>query len=238
MSNVIAIFRREVTTQFSSSLAGFAIPVFLLLVGSFSLFFQDIFLIGVVEMRSVFFWMGTFYLLLVPAVTMRSFAEEERTGTLELLATMPVTEAEMVLGKYFAALALIGSTLLLSLTYPITLSQVGELDWGPVIGGYVGLALLGSAFAAVGIACSTFSSSQVVSFLMAFVICLLPFATGFALGAVPSDWLPLVQYLTFEYHFGNLAKGIVDSRNLIYYLSVNALFLHIAVFRLERRRLA
>ena len=237
MSNVLTIFRREVTTQFSSALAGVVIPVFLIFVGVFSLFFQDIFIIGVAEMRSIFFWMGLFYLLLVPAITMRAFAEEKRTGTLEMLVTLPISEAEMVVGKYLASVAIILCTLVLSLTYPITLSQVGALDWGPVIGGYLGLALLGASFAAIGIAASAFAQSQMVAFMLSFAVCLFPFATGFALSSIPAEWLPLVQYLSFEYHFGNLAKGVVDSRNVIFYSSVIALFLHLAVFRLERRRL-
>ncbi len=237
MGHVFAIFRREFASYFDSPLAYIVIPAFLGLVGGFSLFFQDILAARVATMRTVFFWSAVFFLLLIPAVTMRLFAEEKRTGSLELLATLPVTEGQMVLGKYLAALALMTSALALTITYPLTLGQLGELDPGPVIGGYLGLFLLGAALTAVGTAASASTNNQVVAFLVALVLCLIPFASGYALSRVPAELLPIVQYLSFEYHFNNLARGVIDSRNIIYYLSISGLFLHFAIFQLERRRL-
>lgn len=237
MSNILAIFRREFASYFDSPLAYIVIPAFLGLVGGFSLFFQDILAAGVVSMRTVFFWSAVFFLLLIPAVTMRLFAEENRTGSLELLATLPVTESQMVFGKYLAALALMTVALGLTVTYPLTLAGLGDLDSGPVIGGYLGLFLLGAALTAVGTAASASTKNQVVAFLVDLVLCLVPFATGYALSRVPAELLPLVQYLSFEYHFNNLSRGVIDTRNIIFYLSVAGLFLHLAVFQLERRRL-
>lgn len=237
MRNVFAIFQREFSGYFNSALAYIIIPVFLLLVGGFSLFFQDILAQGVASMRTVFFWSAVFFLLLIPAVTMRLFAEEQRTGSIELLITMPITEPEMVLGKYLAALTLMMLALGLTISYPITLAQHGALDWGPVFGGYVGLFLLGASFTAIGTAASAMTRNQVVAFLIALIICVIPFASGFALDRVPAVLLPVVQYLSFDYHFNNLARGVIDSRNILYYGSVIALFLHLAVFNLQRRRL-
>lgn len=237
MRNVLAIFRREFASYFDSPLAYIVVPAFLFLVGGFSLYFQDIYAAGVATMRTVFFWSAVFYLLLIPAVTMRLFAEERRTGSLELLVTLPITEAELVLGKYLAALALMATALALTIGYPISLDLLGDLDWGPVAGGYLGMFLLGASFAAIGTASSSLTSNQVVAFLLALVMCLIPFATGFALGRVPAGLLPVVQYLSFDYHFNNLSRGVIDSRNLIFYGSVVAMFLHVAVFSLERRRL-
>ena len=237
MRNVLAIFQREFASYFSSALAYIIVPAFLLLVGGFSLYFQDILSSGQASMRPVFFWCAVSYLLLIPALTMRAFAEESRTGSIELLYTLPVTEGEMVLGKYLAALALMSLALLLTLGYPLTLGAYGELDWGPVAGGYLGLLLLGAAFSAIGIAASSSTSSQVVAFLLSLMLGLLPFVTGYSLSRVPSDILPLVQYLSFEYHFNHLSRGVVDSRNIVYYASVVAVFLHLAVFQLEQRRL-
>ncbi len=171
-------------------------------------------------MRTVFFWSAVFFLLFIPAVTMRLFAEERRTGSIELLVTLPVTESEVVLGKFLAALGLLAVGVVLTLPYPVTLSTVGDLDWGPVAGGYVGLLLLGASFAAIGTAASAFTSNQVVAFLIAVLVSLLPFATGFALQAVPAPILPLVQYLSFDYHFNNLARGVIDTRNLVFYASI------------------
>jgi len=238
MRNILAIAQREFASYFHSPLAYFVVPVFLGLVGIFSLYFQDIFATGIASMRVVFFWSAIFEVLLIPALTMRLFAEERRTGSIELLATLPVTEAQMVLGKYIAAMGLIGLSLLLTLTYPLTLSELTDLDIGPIIGGYLGLFLLASSFAAIGIAASAMTRNQVVAFLVALVFCMVPFAMGFALGRVPSDILPVVQYLAFDTHFKNLARGVIDSRDVVYYLSIVALFLHLAVFSLERRRLS
>ena len=238
MRNVLAIFRRELGSYFDTSLAYIVVPVFLILVGGFSLFFQDVFTAGVASMRTVFFWSAIFFLLLIPAVTMRLFAEEKRTGSIEMLVTLPVTEGEVVLGKYLASLSLMTIALALTVTYPITLGMLGEMDWGPVVGGYLGLFLLGAAFAAIGTAASALTTNQVVSFLLALMLCLLPFASGYALARVPAVILPVVQYISFEYHFNNLSRGVLDSRDLIFYVSVVGLFLHLAVWSLERRRLS
>lgn len=237
MGNVAAIFWREFWSAFDSPLAYVVIPVFLGLVGGFSLFFQDVLSSGVATLRPVFFWCAVFYLLLIPAVTMRLFAEERRTGSLELLVTLPVTEGEVVLGKYLAALALMGVSLALTFTWPLTLGMLGDLDFGPVLGGYLGLFLLGAAFTAIGTAASAYTSSQVIAFLVALIVGLVPFATGFALQRVPGDLLPIVQYLSFDYHFNSLARGVLDTRNILYYLSVVVVFLQIATFGLQRRRL-
>jgi ABC-2 type transport system permease protein len=238
MRHVVAVFRRELSSYFDSPLAYIAIPAFLVLVGAFSLYFQDLFASGLVSMRGVFFWCAVWFLLLIPAITMRSFAEEHRSGSLELLATMPLTESQIVLGKYLASVAVVTVALLLTVTYPITLATLGSLDPGPVVGGYIGLLLLGMAFCAIGTAASAFTSNQIIAFIVALVVCTLPFASGFALGQVPAALLPLVQYISFETHFNNLARGVIDSRNIVYYGTVTAVFLHLAVFGLERRRLS
>lgn len=237
MRNILAIYQRELGSYFDTSLAYIVIPVFLALVGGFSLFFQDILAAGVASMRTVFFWSAVFFLLLIPAVTMRLFAEEKRTGSIEMLVTLPVSEGEMVAGKYLASLTLMTVAMALTATYPATLASLGDLDWGPVIGGYLGLFLLGAAFTAIGTAASALTNNQIVSFLVALLLCLVPFASGYALTRVPAVVLPVVQYISFEYHFNNLARGVIDSRDLIFYGTVVALFLHLAVWSLERRRL-
>ena len=238
MRNIITIARREFSSYFTSPLAYFVIPVFLGLVGFFSQYFDDFFAAEVASLKSVFTWCAFFQLLLIPALTMRLFAEERRTGSIELLATMPITESQMVLGKFLAAMGLVSVSLILTLTYPLTLSELTELEIGPLVGGYLGLFLLAASFTAIGTAASAMTKNQVVAFVTALLLCLIPFAMGFALGRVPADILPLVQYLSFKTHFTNLARGVIDSRDVIYYLTTVALFLHIAVFSLERRRLS
>ena len=237
LTHVAAIFKRELSSYFDSPLAYIVIPVFLVLVGGFSLYFQDLLGGGLATMRPVFFWSSVFMLLLIPAVTMRLFSEEHRLGSIELLVTLPVSEPAIVLGKFLAAFALVAVAIAMTMTYPITLMVLSDVDLGPIFGGYIGLLGLGAAFTAIGTATSVGTRNQIVAFLLALGICTLPFASGFALGQVPAAILPLVQFLSFETHFNNLARGVIDSRDLIYYGSIVALFLHIAVFGLERRRL-
>lgn len=237
LTHVKAIYRRELSSYFDSPLAYIVIPVFLGLVGGFSLFFNDLLGSGIATMRPVFFWSSVFMLLLIPAITMRLFAEEHRTGSIELLVTLPVSEAAIVLGKFLAAFTLVSVAILLTFSYPLTLMMLSNVDLGPIVGGYIGLLGLGAAFTAIGTAASVGTRNQVVAFLIALGLSTLPFASGFVLSQVPSGILPLVQFLSFETHFNNLARGVIDSRDLIFYGSSVALFLHVAVFGLERRRL-
>jgi ABC-2 type transport system permease protein len=237
LTHVRAIYRRELSSYFDSPLAYIVIPVFLGLVGGFSLFFQDLLGGGIATMRPVFFWASIFMLLLTPAVTMRLFAEEHRTGSIELLVTLPVSESSIVLGKFLAAFTLVGVSIALTFTYPVTLMMLSDVDPGPIVGGYIGLFGLGAAFTAIGTAASVGTRNQIIAFLTALGISTLPFASGFALTQVPAGLLPVVQFLSFETHFNNLARGVVDSRDLLFYASMVALFLHAAVFGLERRRL-
>lgn len=258
MSNVLAIARRELGAYFDSPLAYFVVPVYVVLVGGFALWFDDLFVAGSVSLRSVFFWSAVFLVLLVPAVTMRLFAEERRTGSLELLVTLPVTEPQLVVGKYLAAMAVVAVAVATTLPYAFALAWLGTpeagaegapprlvrlftesgLDPGPALCGYLGLLLLGSALAAIGTAASSLTSNQIVAFLGALVVSVFPYVTGFFLERVPAGLLPLVQYLSFDYHFNNLARGVIDTRNLVFWASVAAMALHVAVFSLERRRLS
>lgn len=238
LTHVRAIYRRELSSYFDSPLAYIVVPVFLTLVGGFSLFFQDLLGGGIATMRPVFFWSSIFMLLLTPAVTMRLFAEEHRTGSIELLVTLPVSESAIVLGKFLAAFTLVSVAIVLTLTYPLTLAMLSNIDMGPVFGGYIGLFALGAAFTAIGTAASVGTRNQIIAFLVALGISTLPFASGFALSQVPSGLLPIVQFLSFETHFNNLSRGVIDSRDLLFYASIVGLFLHIAVFGLERRRLS
>jgi len=238
MRVVIAIFRREFASYFNSPLAYITLPVFLLLIGLFSLVFNDLFDAGLATMRTVFFWTAMFFVLLAPALTMRLFAEEKRTRSLELIATMPIHEPQLVIGKYLAALCVLLLALAMTLSYPITIAMYGDLDWGPVMGGYLGLALLGASYAAIGTAASSLTSNQIVAFLIAMAACLVPYVTGLFLHRVPAEILPLVQYLSFDYHFNSLSRGVIDTRNIVFYGSVIGVALHVAVFSLEQRRLS
>ena len=166
LTHVAAIFRRELSSYFDSPLAYIVIPVFLVLVGGFSLYFQDLLGGGLATMRPVFFWASVFMLLLIPAITMRLFSEEHRLGSIELLVTLPVGEQAIVLGKFLAAFTLVAVAIAMTLTYPITLMFLSDVDLGPIFGGYVGLLGLGAAFTAIGTATSVGTRNQIVAFLI------------------------------------------------------------------------
>lgn len=256
VQNVLAITRRELGAYFDTPLAYFAIPVYAVLVGAFALWFDDVFAVGSVTLRGVFFWSGLFLLLLMPAVSMRLFAEERRTGTLELLVTLPLTEAELVAGKFLAA-AVVGAVAVASTVgYPLMMAILGageaaggaplllrvltdtSLDWGPALCGYLGLLLEVAALAALGTAASSVTGNQIVAFLGALLVGVFLYVVGLFLDRVPAELLPLFQYVSFTYHFDNLARGVLDTRDFVYWGGLCGLFLHSAVYSLERRRLA
>lgn len=254
MNNVFAIARRELGAYFDSPLAYFVVPAYVILVGAFALWFDDMFAAGVVSLRSLFFWSGIFLVLFTPAITMRLFAEERRTGSIELLVTLPIQDEELVLGKYLASLVVVIVALASTLSYPLTMLVLGTpehtdgppllvrmftesgLEMGPLISGYFGLFLVGAALAAIGTAASSVTSNQIVAFLLALTISIFPFVTGYFLPQVPLSVLPLVQWLSFDYHFDSLARGVIDTGGLIFFGGVIALSLHVAVYSLERRR--
>lgn len=255
MKNILAIARRETGAYFDSPLAYFVIPVYVVLVGGFALWFDDLFAGGLVTLRGVFFWSALFLVVLVPAVTMRLFSEEYRTGSIEILSTLPIREEELVVGKFLAAVGLVSVAILCTLTYPITLAALGvpeaasESPWvvrlvnesgidpGEVACGYLGLVLLGAAIAGIGTAASALTNSQIMAFLGGLVAALFPFVLGMFLDRVPAPLVGFAQAVSLNYHFSNLSRGVLDFRDLVYCLGVVGLGLHIAIYALERRRL-
>jgi len=238
MRNVLTICGRELRGTFGQPTAWVSLALFVGLLAVFSLWFDDVLRAGIVSMRRPFLWMAACFVFLIPAITMRLLADELRTGTLQILTTLPVSNTEIVVGKWLAAVALVGLALGLTGTYPIALASLGDLDWGPVAGGYLGLLLAGSAFAAISTAASALTERQVLAFLMSLTACLIPWLAGFALPLVSTTWVPLVEYLSFEYHFSNLARGVIDTRSLVFFVTVIAVSLRTAVLILDHRRLA
>ncbi len=212
--------------------------LFVVLAGIFNLWFDDVLLSGTVNMRRPFRWFAACFVFLIPAITMRLVAEEFRSGSIQIVGTLPVTPGELLIGKWLSAVALVAAALMLTLPYPLMLDHLGELDWGPVLVGYLGLLLAGAAFAAIGTMTSTLTDNQVIAFLLAAFACLIPSVTGYALALVPTAWVGLVEYVTFEYHFANLARGVVDTRSLVFFVTVCLGALRLGVAVLEHRRLA
>lgn len=234
MGNTLTIFKRELGAYFNAPVAYIVVTVFLLAVGY--LFFSQVFIMQEATMRDLFGITPLIFIFFAPAITMRLLAEEKRSGTIELLITMPVRDWEVVLGKFLAGLSLIGVAVLLTLTYPITLSFYGDLDWGTVAGGYLGLLLLGGAYVAIGIMASSLTENQVVAFIIAFAITFALYLFGKLLPLLPASLAPIIEYISLDLHFSNISKGVIDSRDIIYYLSLIGTCLLLANVSLDSRR--
>jgi len=234
LSNIGPIYRRELRSYFDSPVAYVVIVVFLAIVGWF--FTSNLFLINVASMRVVFELVPLVFLFFVPATTMRLLAEEKKSGTLELLTTKPVRDVEIVLGKFFAAWILLGATLAPTLLYLVTLLVLGNPDPGPVLTGYLGLVLMGGVYIAIGIFASSLTENQIVAFIISLLIVLVLFLADKVLAYVPEGLASTLEFLAIDYHFGNIARGVIDSRNIVYFGSVLGFALMLATVSLERRK--
>jgi len=169
MQQAITIFKKEFKTYFITPIAYIVISIFLIVTGWF--FFSTFFIFNQATLRNFFGLLPITFSFVVPAITMRLFSEEFNIGSYELLLTMPVTSREVIVGKFLASVAFIAAVLLPTLTYPVTISFLGNLDWGPVWGGYIGAILLGAAFCAIGIFASSLTRNQIISFITGMAIC-------------------------------------------------------------------
>jgi ABC-2 type transport system permease protein len=234
MRTTLAIFRREFAAYFNSPVAYFVIAVFLVMVGV--LFFIPFFAQDRVSMRDFFGLAPFLFIFFTPAITMRLVAEERRSGTIEMLITMPVRDRDVILGKFFAALALLLVALVLTLPYALTISSFGALDWGPVWGGYAGLVLMGGALLAVGIAASSWTENQIVAFVVALFIAMFFMMVDRFVIFLPTAFAPVAEFLSFGAHFRNASRGVLDTRDVVFFLSFAVLALFMAFRALESRR--
>lgn len=175
-----------------------------------------------VTMRYFFDTSNYLLLFFIPSFTMRSLAEEKKQGTNELLLTYPIEEWQLIAGKFLGLLAFLGIVLLGTLPFPITLEIVGDLDWGPVIGGYLGLFLMGSVLLSLGLWASSLTSNQIIAFIVALSFGFILYMIGQYAYAFPGFLEEFAQYLGFSTHFANISKGIIDLRDILYYLSWTA----------------
>lgn len=233
--NVSAIARRELAYYFDSPIAYIAITVFLAICGVYLFVVYDFFEGNQATLRPLFEQIPLFFILFVPAVTMRLMSEEKRAGTVELLVTWPISDTHIVLGKYLGALGFIAVTLLMSLAFPLVVSTLGELDGGLVLGGYLGLFLVGAAFAAMGLLTSMWTHNQIVAFLLAVFLCTFFYAIDGMVGQFFEEARDAMAFMSFKAHFANIARGVVDTRDVIFYLSVIVVSLVVAVQSLQSR---
>jgi ABC-2 type transport system permease protein len=218
MRQTVHIFQKEMKAYFLSPIAYIVISIFLLITGWF--FFTTFFLFNQADMRQFFNLLPITFAFVIPAVTMRLFSEELNIGSYELLLTLPVTFNDIIFGKFLASVAFIAACLIPTFTYPICISFLGQLDWGPVIAGYIGAILLGASFCAVGLFASSLTRNQIIAFIVGMGICFVLTTIDKMLFFFPSAFLSVIGYLGADYHFENIAKGIVDSRDLLFFLSL------------------
>jgi ABC-2 type transport system permease protein len=168
-------------------------------------------------------------------MTMRLFAEELNIGSYELLLTMPVTFHDVIIGKFMACVAFMASMLVPTIAYPVFVAVMGQLDWGPVIGGYIGAILMGGAFGAIGLFASSLTRNQIIAFIVATAICFSLTVIDKMLFFLPKTLLGMMTYLGAGYHFQNISKGIIDSRDIVYFLSVVFLGLYGAYLSMQEK---
>ncbi len=233
MRQSINIFRKEFKSYFVSPIAYIVIAIFLLVTGWF--FFATFFLFDQASLRNFFSLLPVIFSFVIPAVTMRLLSEELNVGSYEILLTMPVTFNDVIFGKFLAAVAFVGAMLIPTLAYPITVNLLGQLDWGPVVGGYLGGVLLGAAFSAIGLFASALTRNQIIAFITAMAICFGLTLIDKMLFFLPRPLLGVLSYLGADYHFQNISKGIIDSRDIIYFLSVCFLGLYAAHLALQEK---
>ena len=237
MRNVISVARREMRAFFDSPIAYIVLVAFLAVAGW--MFFSTLFLVDRADMRTFFapspFSPAMLIVILAPAITMRLLAEERKSGTIELLLTMPLRDGEIVVGKFLAAFGLMAVGLLLTFAYPLSVAWLGDLDWGPVIAGYVGLLLFAASLLAIGVLCSALTENQIVAFIVAFLISSVLYYVYWLQFFVPPSLSPLVEFLSVSFHLDNLARGVIDSRDVLFYLSLTAAALLLATQTLGRR---
>lgn len=238
-----AVFRKEINNFFSSILGYLVIAVFLLVNGLFLWVFQgnfNVFDFGFANLSPFFMLAPWVFLFLIPGICMRSFSEEKRQGTLELLFTKPITKWQLLLGKYFGNLVLVILALIPTLLYVLTINElgnpVGNFDFGAVMGSYFGLLFLGGCYTAIGIFSSSLSQNQLVAFILAVFLC---FLTYFGLEGISNigifgSEIYGLEYLGISFHYESISRGVVDTRDLIYFLSLIFFFLFCTKFKLEK----
>ncbi len=235
MSYIGILAKKEMKGYFNSLSAYIILVVFLLISGWF--FTSPLFLNNQADLRSLFGIIPIVFLFFIPAITMGLISREKNSGTIELLTTFPIKDSEIVMGKFWSSLGLIVVGLLFTLVHLITIMILGKnIDYGAIFCGYLGLILLGAVYSAIGIFSSSLTNNQIVAFIISFFIVFVLFILQYSLFFLPSYIVGFFQYLSIGYHFSNISRGVIDTRNLVYFISLIVLFLRFSVVALESRK--
>lgn len=241
---MISILFKEINTFFNSLAGYIVILVFLIVSGLFSWVFPDSSILtgGYANMDSLFSLAPYIFMFLIPAITMKTFAEEKKGGTMELLFTRPLSDWEIILGKYFACVCLVLIAIIPTTVYYYSVYQLGSpqgnIDTASVIGSYIGLIFLGASFTSIGIFSSSITDNQIVSFILSLFLCFL-FYDGFRLIASVDVWSSYSYTLSkwgIDYHYNSISKGLIDSRDIIYFISISFILLSLTKIVLQSRK--
>lgn len=236
MNHIYALIKKELRLYFNSPMAYIFLTVFLIL--SSWLFFRQFFIVNQANMRDFFVLLPWIFLFLVPAITMRLWAEEKRGGTLEVLMTFPVKDYEVVLGKFLASLIFLSIALAFSLIIPAIIMYLGNPDVGVIVTSYLGTLFLGGAFLAIGLWVSSMAKNQIVAFVLAIFISFIFLIIGDSIVtlSLPDFLVPIARYLGLNAHYQSIARGVIDSRDIVYYVSFIFFFLFLNMQNLEQRK--
>lgn len=235
MHNTLTIFRRELKSFFDGPMAYVFLIVFAILNGWF--FTTTFFLYGQSDLRTLFNIVPLVYLFFIPGITMGLISREKGLGTIEIISTLPIDDRDIVVGKYLSAVALIAIALFSTSLHFVTLSAFGNsIDYGAVFTGYIGLLLVGSVYASIGMFSSAITDNQVISFIVGIAIIFVFWLFDKVLIFMPDFIAGTIQYLSVEYHLSNISRGVIDTRNLIYFGSVIGFFLFLTTRLVESRR--
>lgn len=242
MNALGAVFRRELASYFATPLAYVFVVIFLVLAGAFTFYLGSFYERGQADLASFFNFHPWLYLFLVPAVAMRLWAEERRSGSIELLLTLPVRPGAAVVAKFLAAWAFVGIALALTFPIWITVNWLGDPDNGAIVAGYLGSLLMAGAFLAIGSCLSAATRSQVIAFILTVVVCFLLLLAGFPLvldvfrAWAPAALVDAIASLSFLTHFESLSKGVVDLRDLLYFAMTIGAWLYATTLVLEMKK--
>ena len=244
MRNILVIANRELKSYFATPVAYVFIVIFLALTGAFTFYLGNFFIRGRAELDAFFQFHPWLYLLLIPAISMRLWAEERKTGTIELLITLPVTTTSAVLGKYFAAWLFAGIALLLTFPIWISVNVLGDPDNGVIFGGYIGSFFMAGAFLAIGSCISATTKNQVVAFIITATVCFLFTMSGLELVLnffrlwAPDILVDTIASMSFLTHFQAISNGVIDLRDVVFFLSLISFWLFANVIVVEMKKAA
>lgn len=242
MAPVKIIFEREFASYFATPVAYIFIIIFLMLSGVFTFYLGQFYERGQADLSSFFGFVPWLYLVLIPAVSMRLWSEERRSGTIEMLMTLPIETWQLVLGKFFAAWVFVGLALFLTFPLWITVNYLGSPDNGVILGAYIGAWLMSGGFLAVGSCISALTKNQIIAFILTLVVCFVLVVSGFPIVQDSfTGWAPLwlvdgLSSLSFLTHFNAISRGVIDFRDAIYFLVVIATWLYATSLVIELKK--